>query len=154
MLFPNGVDQLPRPSKPSDQAYTLNALALAYKVGGQPGRAAPLYRRHNEVREKEGDKQNLSAGLCNLSSNLRLAGALRESESAARRALVITREQSDRFGEAISLYWLGLTLAARGVAQASESALRRSLRMFVARSHKEAEGPTNVCTTRLPARGR
>jgi len=32
MLFPDGVDQLPRLSKPSDQAYTLNALAAGISV--------------------------------------------------------------------------------------------------------------------------
>ena len=44
-LFPDGPDQLPRLSKPDDQAFTLNTLALAYQFSGQPGRAAPLYRR-------------------------------------------------------------------------------------------------------------
>ena len=43
-LFPDGPDQLPRLSKPDDQAYTLNALAQAYQFSGQPGRAAPLFR--------------------------------------------------------------------------------------------------------------
>ncbi len=142
-LFPDGLEQLPRLSKPSDQAFTLNALALAYKNSGQPGRAAPLYRRHNQVREKEGDKEGLSIGLGNLSNALRLAGWLRESESAARRALVITREQNDRLWEAANLYWLGLALAARGVAPESEAALRRSLRMFIAQSHTQAEGVGN-----------
>ncbi len=44
-LFPDGPEQLPRLSKPADQAYTLNALAQAYQFSGQPGRAAPLFRR-------------------------------------------------------------------------------------------------------------
>ena len=88
--------------------------------------------------------ENLSIGLRNLSNALRLAGGLREAEAAARRALVITREQGNRFQEAVSLYWLGLALAARGVARASESALRRSLRMFVAQSHTQAEGVVNA----------
>ena len=33
---------LPRLEQASAQAYTLNALALAYQFSGQPGRAAPL----------------------------------------------------------------------------------------------------------------
>ena len=57
--------------------------------------------------------------------------------------MVITREQGNRFGEAVSLYWLGLALAARGVPRASESALRRSLRLFVALSDAQAEGYVN-----------
>jgi tetratricopeptide (TPR) repeat protein len=143
MLFPDGVDQLPRLSKPGDQAYTLNALALGYQFSGLPGRAVPLYRLGVVLAEKENRKDSASIGLCNLSGTLWVVGALRESESAARRALVITREQSNHFQEAISLYWLGLALAARGVAQESELALRRSLRMFVAQSVTQSEGVVN-----------
>ena len=40
-LFPDGTDQLPRLRAPSDQSFTLNALALAYQVSGQPGAVAP-----------------------------------------------------------------------------------------------------------------
>jgi len=43
MLFPDGVDQLPRVGRPDMQAFALNALALAYDASGQPGRTAPLY---------------------------------------------------------------------------------------------------------------
>jgi len=142
-LFPDGLEQLPRLSKPGGQAFTLNALAAAYHFGGQPGRAAPLLRRHNDVRAKEHDEKNLSAGLCNLSYALRLAGDLHEAEATARRALVLTREQSNRFLEAVSLYWLGLALAARGIARESESALRQSLRMFIAQSDTQSEGVVN-----------
>ena len=37
MLFPDGLDQLPRLANHYRQASTLNALALAYDLGGQPG---------------------------------------------------------------------------------------------------------------------
>ncbi|MCP4514519.1 MAG: hypothetical protein GY824_04725, partial [Delftia sp.] len=144
MLFPDGVDQLPRLSKASDQAWTLHALALAYKVGGQPRQAAPLYRQHNAICEKEDDQKNLSVCLCNLANALRLSGALRESEAAVRRALLISREQADRFREAVSLYWLGLTLATRGVADDSRAALERSLQMFVEQHHTQPERLVNA----------
>ena len=117
------------------QAYTLNALAQAYQYSGQPGRAAPLFRLRNRSIRRGRRMITYSIGLCNLSSALRLAGGLREADAAARRALVITREQGDRFQEAVSLYWLGLALAARGVARASES-LRRSLHIFAVSRHK------------------
>jgi tetratricopeptide (TPR) repeat protein len=143
MLFPDGVDHLPRLSRPAMQAFTLNALATALVAGGQPGRAAPLFRRQIEVREKS-DKKNLDVGLRNLSHALQLAGALRESEAAARRALIIAREQSDRFREAVSLHYIGLTLATHGATRESELALRRSLRMFVAQPHTQSEGVVNA----------
>jgi tetratricopeptide (TPR) repeat protein len=83
-------------------------------------------------------------GLTNLSNYaLRLSGALHESESAARRALNITRELDKRFREAVSLNWLGLTLAARGLANESGFALQRALRIDTAHSNKQAESVDN-----------
>src|SRR5947209_694508 len=129
LLFPDGLEQLPRLNSQGYQAVTLNSLALGYLLSGQPGRAAVLCRRNITIRSEMKNDRNLSVVLCNLSDTLQLSGALCESESAARRALVIAREQDDRFQEAVSLYWLGLTLAARGLANESGSALQRSLRM-------------------------
>jgi tetratricopeptide (TPR) repeat protein len=143
MLFPDGLDQLPRLDKPDMQAFTLNALAQGYQLSGQPGRAVPLFHRHNEVQEKEGDQRNLSAGLCNLSNVLHRVGALRESVTASRRALVIQREQSGSFLKAVSLTWLGFTLATQGVVQEAELALQRSLRMFVVQFNTQSEGVVN-----------
>jgi tetratricopeptide (TPR) repeat protein len=143
MLFPVGLEQLPRLNSQEYQAYTFNALATGYVANGQPGRAAALFRRANTIYSEMKNDGSLSVGLRNLSNTLRLSGALCESESAARRALVITRERDDRFREAVSLYWLGLTLAARGLANESGSALQRSLRMFIAQSHSQGEGNVN-----------
>jgi tetratricopeptide (TPR) repeat protein len=83
---------------------------------------------------------NLGSGLENLSNALRFTGGLRESEDAARRALGIARERKDRFHGAISLYWLGLTLAATGEVEASELALRRSLRIRIEQGNPQGEG--------------
>jgi tetratricopeptide (TPR) repeat protein len=143
MLFPDGFDQLPRLSRPRDQAFTLHLLALGYKNSGQPERAVPIYRRANTIDSERKDNYNLGIGLSNLSNTLRLSGALCEAESAARRALVIAREQGNRFQEAASLCLLGLTLAARGLSHEAESALQRALHMFVARSANQMEGVVN-----------
>jgi tetratricopeptide (TPR) repeat protein len=143
-LFPDGIEQLPRLSDPAWQGFTLNELALAYVLSGQPGRAAPLFRRYIAISESRNDQKETSTGLGNLSCALRLAGQLREADLAVRRALVIGRQRNDRFREAASLYWLGLALAARGVAPESESALQRSLRLLVAQSHTQGEGLTNA----------
>jgi len=52
-LFSDGLEQLPRLSQPAQQAYTLNALALAYDTSGRPGRAEPLYRGNIAIGEKK-----------------------------------------------------------------------------------------------------
>src|SRR6266536_2106934 len=112
MLFPDGLNQLPRLTNMSSQASVLNDLALSY--WDQPGRAALLFRRHIAIREKEDDQKNLSIGLSNLSYVLCFSGDLRESESVARQALIISRQWSDQDAETASLCWLGLTLAIQG----------------------------------------
>ena len=144
MLFPDGLDQLPRLSKPTDQAYTLNALAHGYELSGQPGRAVPLYRMDIAICEKQGDRKNLTVALLNLSNALRISGSLRESEAAARRALSITRELKNAFQEAISLNFLGLSLAARAEAEPSRAALERALRIDAGLANRQAQGVDNA----------
>ncbi|MCA9906067.1 MAG: hypothetical protein KC547_19560, partial [Anaerolineae bacterium] len=150
-LFPDGLDQLPRLSKPDMQAFTLSALGTAYVSGGQPRRAAPQFARANDIYATMTRSDYLSIGLGNLSNALRLSSGLYEAEHSARRALVLTHEPEDRFWKAINLYWLGLALAARGDGDGREqsnarngadalTAFRRALRLF--RSQNEYEGVT------------
>src|SRR5438067_960384 len=67
MLFPDGLEQLPRLNSQDAQALTLNTLALGYDLSGQLGRAAALYRRNITTRSEMKDDGNLSIGLGNLS---------------------------------------------------------------------------------------
>ncbi len=143
MLFPDGLNQLPRLSDPGEQAYAFGGLAQGYKFSGHPEQAASLLRRDITICLEMNDEANLSVCLLNLSDTLLILGMLFESEIAVRRALVIAREQHDRFGEALSLFLLGNTFVAWGLASKSESALQRSLRMFVAQSHSQFEGVIN-----------
>lgn len=140
MLFPDGLDELPRLSKQNDQAYTLNTLALGYQYSGQPGRAVPLFRRANTIYSEMGNDGYLGIGLRNLTDSLRLNGTLRESEGAVRRALGIARERNDRFEEPASLDYLGRVLAVKGDAENSQLALLRSLRIQVDSSNTQGEG--------------
>lgn len=139
-LFPDGVDAPPRLQAARAQSYTLNALALAYKLGGEPGRAVPLFRRCIAIDEREGDQRGAAVSLCNLSDTLRLAGKPREAEYMARRALWLCRQKQDRYWEAVSLQWIGLTLALCGNAGVSETALRRALAIFSRRRIEQSEG--------------
>lgn len=143
MLFPDGVDQLPRQSSTDGQASTLHMLALGSQLSGEPGRAAAQFRRANTIYLEMKNDRYLSIGLGNLSNTLWRSGALCESECTAKRALIITREQVDGFHEAVSLNWLGLTLAARGIANESGSALQRAVRIDAERSDNQSEGADN-----------
>jgi tetratricopeptide (TPR) repeat protein len=140
MLFPDGLDDLPRLSRQDYQAFALNTLAAGYQFSGQPGQAAPLLRRHNAIRSELGDNGSLGTGLRNLSYSLVVTGGLRESEEVARRALGITRQLNDTFREAVALQILGLAVLPRGETDGSVQALQRSLRIWVARSDTQGEG--------------
>ena len=126
MFFPDNKP-LPKLTEPGKQAWTLNALAQAYQMTGQPGRAVPLFERSNQHKEQVSYTVDLSSGLRDLAYAQRLVGGLRYSEVAARRALLIDRRDENRLLEAISLQVLGLALAARGRYDESEVALDRSL---------------------------
>jgi len=142
-LFPDGTDALPRLSEARDQGWTLNGLAQGYRFSGQPGAAVPLYRLAADIDRREDDQRNLAVGLANSSSSLCLSGGVRSAEIWAREGLIILRERDDGLGEAVSLYCLGLALAARGVSDDAEAALRRSLRILAARDHRQSEGLVN-----------
>jgi tetratricopeptide (TPR) repeat protein len=130
MLFPDGLDQLPRLDNPTAQSFTLNTLAAGYHFSGQPGRTVPLFHRQQAIDEQEDDQESLSTGLRNLSSSLLRSGALNESHSAALRSLVIERKRSNDWGEALSLSYLGLLLAARGLVDEADIFIQRALRMW------------------------
>jgi len=141
-LFPDGLDNLPRLSRESDQGYTLNALAQGYKYSGQPGRAVLLQHQVNSIFLD--NDEFLSVGLGNLSDTLRVTGGLRESEGVLRQALVINRGLRDRSQEAVSLQWLGLTLTAKREIKGSESTLRRSRDLFIEQNQSQSEGVVNA----------
>jgi tetratricopeptide (TPR) repeat protein len=143
MLFPDGLEKLPRLNHPKTQADALNTLGLGYQYSGQPGRATTLFHRYNIINSDMKDDHNLCVGLINLTDALRLSGVLCESESVARRALLISIKQKNRFHEAVNFYMLGLTAAARGIAKKSEFSLQRSLRMFIEKSQNQFEGVVN-----------
>lgn len=131
MLFPDGLDQLPRLSTPSDQAYTLNQLAVSVGASGQMGQAAVLSRRSVDIVEQMSDKRNMGAWLRYLSYVLRLSGALHESEVAARQALLSARQSRNKLHEANCLYILGLALAVRGMQVDSSKELDQSIELAI-----------------------
>ena len=58
-LFPDGVDIPPRLERARDQSYTLNSLASAYYLGGEPSRTARLLRRAAEIDEHDEERSEL-----------------------------------------------------------------------------------------------
>ncbi|MDQ3919051.1 MAG: DUF4062 domain-containing protein, partial [Acidobacteriota bacterium] len=145
MMFPDGLDWLPRLSNVDAQVITLSSLSQGYQFTGHLKRAAALSRRANSIDLKMKRSDSQLIGLNNLSHILRISGELYEAETAARRALVIVDEwlRFDRFDEAITLNRFGLTLAARGVASESKTALQRASRIFIAKANRQGNGYNN-----------
>jgi tetratricopeptide (TPR) repeat protein len=143
MLFPDGLDQLPRLSGQNEQAATLNALAIGYQLEGQSNRAVSMYSWNITILSEMKADLGLRVVYCNLSNILRMNGGLYQSEEAARRALEITHKLDNRFQEAISLQWLGMALAAHGKADKSGVALQRSLNIFIEQNESQSEGFVN-----------
>ncbi len=108
-----------------------------YQYNGEPGRAVEYFKMQIEIREKDGNRKSVVAGLCNLSDTLRLSGVLCEAEAAARKGLAICREQGDEFGEGVNLCNLGLAL---GQAETGEEALEQALELMKKRDDVQGEG--------------
>ncbi len=129
-LFPDGEDNLPRLKDVSIQAKELAELASAYSLVGQPRRAVPLTLRHNDLREKAGDKKNLAIGLGNVAIQQLGIGELKAAEQNLRRRIEICREIKDEFNEAIGHQELGRVLAYRGEFAEAERELDAAFEMF------------------------
>ncbi|HST20632.1 MAG TPA: tetratricopeptide repeat protein [Blastocatellia bacterium] len=149
MLFPDGLDQLPRLSNLDWQADTLNSLAHGYYLSGQPGRALLLYNQQNAYRERTRDQKNLSAGMRNLSIALCESGALNESQLAVLRSLVIERKRGSLVDEALSLGGLGRTLAARGLVSKAYISFQRAFQILSVQKYRQREGLNNAYMAQL-----
>lgn len=140
-LFPDGEDRPLRLKDESAQAWTLNTLANAYSLSGQPRRAVPLFEQQNVIQEKRGDKSNLATGLGAVASVALLPiGALRAAEANLRRRLALCREIKDERIETVGHKELGRLLAYLGAYAESETELATSLMMLEQQNHVQGQG--------------
>lgn len=123
-LFPQGEDQPPCLKDEGDQAWTMNTLANACSLSGQPHRAAALYEQHNALREEQGNQGELALGLGNLACMALIQiGQLREAEANLRRVIEICREIDDELMAVVGHLELGRLLAFRGAETDAETEL-------------------------------
>jgi tetratricopeptide (TPR) repeat protein len=125
-LFLDGENESPRLKAESAQAWTLNMLANAYALSGQPRRAVPLSEMHNDMREKTGDKQNLARGLGNVGQFQLVIGALAQAQRNLRRSVDLCREIENELWESIGRQELGRALSYRGAWPVAEQELEIS----------------------------
>ncbi|HXD34223.1 MAG TPA: DUF4062 domain-containing protein [Pyrinomonadaceae bacterium] len=139
-LFPDGIGNPPRLQAAGDQSYTLNSLAAAYVLRGEPGRAVLLFRRAVEISERENDPTNAAIYLANLSYSLSFSGDFRKADSASQRAIQLGREHQHRYSEGLGEQQRGLNLALCGVRTASEIVLKRYLKISKWGKNQQGEG--------------
>lgn len=131
-LFLDDEEKPPRLKDESAQAWTLNGLANAYSLSGQPRRAVPLFEMTNDIYEnKSKNKQFLATGLGNLACMAQIyIGALSAAERNLRRRIDLSREIAHEFSEAIGHQELGRVLSYRGVWQEAEQELEKAQNGF------------------------
>ena len=113
-LFPDGEGRPPRLTQEGDQVWTLNALANAYSLSGQPGKAVPLFLLQIKLREKAGLHKNISIGLGNVADDQLKIGQLSVAAMHLRKSIALCREIEDEFQEAVGHQELGRIMAYQG----------------------------------------
>lgn len=143
-LFLDGENKPPRLKDESAQAWTLNSLANAYSLSGQPRRAVPLYEMTNAIYEnKTKNKQFLATGLGNLASTAQIyIGALNKAERNLRRQIDLGREIKNEFNEAVGLSELGSVLIYLGQWDNSEKELSNASILWDKQTHVQMQGVT------------
>ena len=126
-LFPEGEDRPPRLSSENAQGWTLNELANAYSLSGQPRRAVALSEMQIAIREKQNAKKNLATGLQNLADDQLKLGQLAAAEGAFRRSIELCHEIEDDREEARGHGELGWVLGCEGRFAQSERDLKTAL---------------------------
>jgi len=139
-LFPGGLWEPPRLNEIDHQAFTYNALALAYQFSGDLGKSIFYFDKHNEIREEQDDQISLAIGLCNYSNALRQTARLQAATETSKQALKIGQAEKDRNREAISLGWLSLATAAAGQAKMSQECLEQARQYWIETYQKQCEG--------------
>jgi tetratricopeptide (TPR) repeat protein len=131
-LFLDGEDKPPRLKEEVWQGWTLNTLANAYAMSGQPHRAVQVFETIISIDEKNNDKSSDAAiTLGNVASMAQLPiGALKDAERNLRRRIDLCREIEDEDNEAIGHEELGHLLSYRGAWHEAEQEFSAALNLF------------------------
>jgi tetratricopeptide (TPR) repeat protein len=137
-LFPDGLEAPPRTREQS--ANVLNALGQAYHYGGEPGRAAPFFRRAANIDRSINFTKGLGSRLANLALALWPSGQIHAAEIASLRACELGQQEGLRHLEGFSLVLLGQVFTVLGDTRQAGVALARSSAIFASESNQQAEG--------------
>jgi tetratricopeptide (TPR) repeat protein len=142
-LFLDGEDKPPRLKDEAWQAWTLNTLASAYSMSGQPRNAVPLYLINVDYDEKHGRKKHLAIGLGNLAQSAQLPiGALSAAERNLRKMISLAKEIEDEFRQARGHHEIGKLLSYLGAWDNADEELSLALETYEEINNPEWQGKT------------
>jgi tetratricopeptide (TPR) repeat protein len=142
-LFLDGEDKPPRLKREGAQAWTLNALANAYSLSGQPRRAVQAFEMIIAIDEKNNDKSaNAAITLGNVATQQLVIGALGAAERNLRRCMDLCREIADEHHEAIGHRELGRVLFSYCEWNDSEQAIKTAEKLFGKEKNVQSLGIT------------
>ena len=148
-LFLDSEDKPPRLKEESAQAWTLNSLANAYSLSGQPHHAVLAYTNAIKLWEKAGDKKNLVTGLGNVGDDQLKIGALNEAEHNFRRSIEISRTVGNDMQEAYGKFQLAHVFSYCGIWRNAEHELKIAQTTLEKAKHVQALGTTYSCSALL-----
>jgi tetratricopeptide (TPR) repeat protein len=129
-LFTSDKDGLPSLSQESYKAHVCNELASCYFMSGQPKKAISLSERHNVLRQKAGDKEDLAIGLVNLAHQQGATGDLEFAMFNLRTMIDLSKEIGQEAMEAVGHSEFGWLLSYQGKFGESEKELAKALEFF------------------------
>ncbi|MBN2129920.1 MAG: DUF4062 domain-containing protein [Sedimentisphaerales bacterium] len=139
-FFPEGTDKPPRLEDQADQAWLLNALAIACDKTGQSRKAAGLLERSNAISENRGNTAHVARGLGNLVASQMLLGELEAAGSNLRRRIEIDKKMDEKFDEAIGHQDLGRLLTYTAAYDRADKELETALSMFAKQQNEQCQG--------------
>ena len=125
-LFLDGEDKPPRLKDEDAQAWTLNALANAYSLSGQPRRAVPLFEMQIAIARKSRQQEKSRHRAGERGDTATVIGALSAAERNLRRSIDLCREIADEFEKPLVIRNWDEFLSYRGEWQEAEQELNTS----------------------------
>ncbi len=138
-LFPEGENRPPRLKDEGWQGWTINELAVAYAVSGEPRRALQLFNVSIELARKRGIKKGVAAALGNLATQQIALGELAGAEDSLHGSIKQSREIGHKFWEAVSRGYLGELWAYEGAFDRAGEELSIAQTLFSKLSKTQSE---------------
>lgn len=120
------------------RAWLLNAIALAYRLSGQPRRAVPLFIAANEINLRLCDNRSYASSLLNLAVCQWRIGQAWESEQNLKIHIALSLEMQDKSFEAVGRQEFGLRLAQRGLWKEAEEQFEAVLQLCEGDNRRES----------------